>query len=348
MGIKRVKMNKLFNLVYSYISTYFSKTPAFVRVIPTDRCNLNCQYCWQKDNDSYEMKLEEYLDCLKKSKSLNVGLITFLGGEPMLWPHIYKAIKETTEKNILTDLTTNGTLLNEDTINLLGASGLDYLNISVDVKDPNQISQKNSVFKSDTLNALEHAKLKYGMHFRFNSVIAKGNFENTKKIIEFSKENNVQLSLGYIVPPVDNSRVADGTIYFSLEDIDELEEIISYILSKKKEGYPVIDPDSYFKNIFSYLRGENFWNCNYPSRYGWINVTPNGKIRSCTKKMDEIDVDFVDINQEKYKELRDLFKENVKKCNVNCYSNCAYDSYYYTHNKLEMMKKISRRIKWNL
>jgi len=291
------------------------------------------------------MTLAEYRLYLEKAKQLKIGMITFLGGEPMLWKPLYEAIAESSRKNILTDLTTNGLLLNAKTIKMLGEAGLDYLNISVDGIKINEVTKKNSVIRKNLIDDLKTARKKYRLHFRLNSVIFKNNFEDIKQLIEFSKEHNVQLSLGYIVPPIEKNQLSEQDIYFGKQDKAELEEIIAYILSKKKSGYPIIDPDSYFENIFRFLNHEQFWECNYPTRYGWINVTPNGKIRSCTKKMDELAFNFLELNPEIYKKIRKILDDNVKQCNTNCYSNCAYDSYFYAHNKVEMLKKVVGRIK---
>lgn len=340
-----VKTAKFKNLVSAYISSYLYSTPAFVRMIPTDKCNLNCKYCWQKDDTSKEMTYEEFSQYLEKAVSLKVGLITFLGGEPMVWESLFDAISLCSKKHVLSDLTTNGTLLDQKSIMSLGEAGLDYLNISVDSLVPSRISVKNSINRDSLIKYLNEAKSKFRMHFRFNSVIFKNNFKNIKELIEFSKDNNVQISLGFIVPPFNNDQINEQSIYFEKTDNELLQEITEYILEKKRNGYPIIDPDSYFKNIFRYLNREKFWDCNYPTRYGWINVTPNGKIRTCTKKMDELDIKFMDLDLARLKNIREIMKNNVKECNINCYSNCAYDSYFYTHYKLQMFKKILTRLK---
>jgi len=340
-----VKTAKFKNLINAHISSHLHSTPAFVRIIPTDKCNLNCKYCWQKDDTSNEMSFDDFSKNLEKASSLKVGLITFLGGEPMLWAPLYDAIALCSKKSILTDLTTNGTLLNPESIELLGKAGLDYLNISIDGLEPSPVSAKNSIIRKNLIEYLRAAKSKYRMHFRFNSVIYKNNFEDLKDLIEFAKEHNVQISLGFVVPPVSEIRRKDENIYFEKSDQKLLQEIVEYILKKKKDGYPIIDPDSYFENIFRFLDREKFWECNYPTRYGWINVTPDGKIRTCTKKMDEMDIKFQDLDANKLKDLRKILSEKVEECNIDCYSNCAYDSYFYTHHKLQMLKKIMSRFK---
>jgi len=313
-------------------------------MIPTDRCNLNCGYCWQKRNDPREMSISEFNAYLAKAKKLGVGIITFLGGEPMIWLGLYDAISSCTRANVLTDLTTNGTLLNAATIEQLGQAGLDYLNISVDGIEPTAVSSKNSIVRGDTLSLLKQARRKHGMHFRINSVIYKNNFEQVKAMIEFARQHNVQISLGYVVPPFEGGHSSDDGIYFGLKDEKLLKEIVDYIIAKRRQGYPIIDPEEYFTGIFRFLRREKFWDCNYPKRYGWVNVTPSGKVRSCTKKMDELDYDFLDLDGARLKSLREVLAGKVAKCNPHCYSNCAFDSHFYTHNKLAFLKKIIDRM----
>lgn len=335
---------KFKNLAGAYLSSARHGTPAFVRILPTDRCNLDCAYCWQRDDASADMTLDAFRRHLEKAVELRVGLITFLGGEPMIWGPLYDAVALCTERRILTDLTTNGTLLTPKTVDRLGAAGLDYLNISVDGSKASAVTRKTSVFRPGLMEALMEARSKYHLHARLNSVIFKDNFEEIRTLMDFSRRWNVQLSLGFIVPPLQPSKRSAADIYFSRDDEPLLQSFVEEILRRKREGVPVIDPDSYFQDVFKFLRREKFWDCNYPTRYGWVNVTPSGRIRSCTKKMDELDFRFLDLDAERLKEVRAVLKEKVRTCNLDCYSNCAYDSYFYTHHKGEMLKKILRRL----
>jgi len=277
------------------------------------------------------MSWDLFSEVLEKAISLNLGFISFLGGEPMLWEHLYDAIGLCSKHNILTDMTTNGTMLNDETIQRLGSSGLDYLNISVDTKDNYSVSRKNALFDNSVVEALKSAEKTYDVKLRMNAVIYNNNFEDLKLLMELSNRIKIPISLGFIVPDIKDA--GSKEIYFAEEDAGLLEEIVDYILKKKKEKYPIIDPDPYFTNILRFLKHENFWKCNYPTRYGWINVTSNGAIRSCTKKMDEIGIDFLSLTPERIETLRKTLKASVKDCNPYCYSNCAYDSAYYKKNK---------------
>ncbi|MBL0177418.1 MAG: radical SAM protein [Ignavibacteria bacterium] len=340
-----MRIAKFENLAKAYVSSYRHGTPAFVRMLPTDRCNLQCSYCWQRDNTSTDMSLAFFQAHLEKAKELRVGLMTFLGGEPMLWNPLPEAVALCTEQHVLTDLTTNGTLLTAERIEQLGAAGLDYLNISVDGASASPVSFKTSIFESGLIEALKAARAKHGMHARINSVIYKNNFDEIRTLIEFSHRRDIQLSLGFIVPPLNLAQRSADDIFFSRDDEPLLHDIVDHILEKKRAGYPIIDPDAYFENIFKFIHREKFWECNYPTRYGWINVTPTGQLRSCTKKMDALDVRFLDLDLATLRDVRAILKKNVESCNIDCYSNCAYDSYFYTHNKGEFLKKILHRIR---
>lgn len=347
MGRTWTKGRKFANLAVANLSSYVSGTPAFVRVIPTDRCNLSCSYCWQHDQRSADMTLDTFLACLEHAVRLRVGLITFLGGEPMLWEPLTHAIAACTRRHVLTDMTTNGSLLDGDTILALGRAGLDYLNISLDGLEDSPVSKKSIAGRAGLIADLERARSMYGLHFRMNAVIFRNNFKTIRDLLDFANSQRVQISLGFIVPPLDDETGGEERIHFTLEDEKLLHEIVEYLLAKKRSGYPIIDPDAYFTGVFQYLRGDKFWDCNYPTRYGWINVTAQGKIRSCTKAMDELDVRFTDLDRQKVGELRAIYQRKVAACNVHCYSNCAFDSYYYTHHKVEMAKRIFARVMQN-
>ena len=326
-----MKLLKNLNFVKNLAISYFQQTALFVRIIPSDNCNLNCRYCYQKRINAPVMQWDFFCKALEKAVELRVGLVNFLGGEPMLWEHLYDAIALCSKRRILTDMTTNGTLLDDAAIKKLGASGLDYLNISVDTRDRFSVSKKNSLFNPGVVEALRLARQNHGMKFRMNSVICKNNFEDVKLLLELSKGQNIPLSLCFVVP--DMNGVENSELHFTENDAGLLREMVDYVLRKKKEGCPVIDPDSYFTNVFKFVRRERFWLCNYPTRFGWINVTANGTVRNCTKKMEDTGVDFLSLTPCKIQGLKKMLEASVEKCNPFCYSNCAYDSAFYKKHK---------------
>ncbi len=335
------KKKKYINLARALTVNTFVPSAPFLRIIPTDRCNLKCRYCWQRRDESYEMTEEEFLKYLEKAKELNTGVLSFLGGEPMIWKPLCTAVSACTKQNLLTDITTNGTLLNEQTITALGEAGLDYLNISVDGIKANDITKKDSVIRRDLLDILMSAQKKYRMRFRINAVLYKNNIEDVKQLVEEAGTYRVPITIGYVVPPLEKTGDEED-IYFSHDDRELLEDIIGFLKQRRGlfKGYRIVDPQPYFENVFRFLDHESFWECNYPKRFGWINVTPDGRLRSCTKKMDELDIHISDLDRKGIKKLKTLLKEKVEKCNPHCYSNCAYTGYYYLNHKIKAFTRM--------
>ena len=334
------KPKKLMRITCSYIRGKFIPTPVFLRLIPTDRCNLCCKYCFQYDNKSHIMTKEEFDSYFNKAVGLGSGIISFLGGEPMMWPHIYYAIQKCTDRAIMTEMSTNATLLSDKNLEKLGIAGLDMLNLSVDSLTQTDQSNKNLLTKNDLAHRLEIFRKKYKTHVRLNAVITKHNIDDIGKLMDFAHELNYPLSLGFVVPLIFKKEKFEGNnLLFTKSDFPILKKTVKMILDKKRKGYNIIDPDSYFEGIFDFINGTNDWDCKFSKKYSGIIIAPDGRLRSCTKLMGYMNYKFLDLNPEMIKEVREKIKKIIDKCNPYCYSNCAYAGYYYPQHKFEFLVK---------
>jgi MoaA/NifB/PqqE/SkfB family radical SAM enzyme len=321
---------KIARLVWALARNAVQYTAPFVRFIPTDRCNLDCRYCFQKSADPREMTLAEFETYLEKAHVLGIGMASFLGGEPLTWGPLVDGVALCTERGVFSDITTNGTLLNSEKLDRLGRAGLDLLNVSADVIDVSEVTAKNAVFRQTLIEGLEAMQREHGTRVRINSVFYRDNSDSIKGLVELAHRHGFPISVGFVVPHFNQGDGDD--ISFSLDDRGLLEDMVGYLIDRKDRGYRIIDTRHYFRNVFRFLDRERFWECNYGRRIGWLNVTPSGRIRSCTKKMDEMDVRFLDLTPAKIKALRREFRAATDRCNVDCYSNCAYNGYYFFRN----------------
>jgi len=96
----------------------------YVRV--TERCNLDCTYCFLKGRkgscDVSPEMVEEIIKYLRNNYREDdpENRIVFTGGEPLLVPHIIAdIIRETRDLGFEYGLQTNGTLLGSVCVNLL-------------------------------------------------------------------------------------------------------------------------------------------------------------------------------------------------------------------------------------
>ncbi len=117
--------------------------PILAQIIPIRRCNLACTYCNEFDKDSPPVPTKEMLRRIDKLTEFGTGIITFSGGEPTLHPDLDDLIRRARTGGAIVTVITNGYLLTPDRIKRLNAAGLDYLQISIDNVQPDDVSKKS-------------------------------------------------------------------------------------------------------------------------------------------------------------------------------------------------------------
>ncbi len=98
----------------------------------TERCNMNCTYCVNDRNSEPMSEEVMYRACDLAFSAGNSAGICFFGGEPLLHKElIYKAISYCTKKSAETGMkirykmTTNGTLLDEEFLDIAAKAGIE-------------------------------------------------------------------------------------------------------------------------------------------------------------------------------------------------------------------------------
>src|SRR5918911_2066341 len=148
-----------------------SKHPVLAHVIPMRRCNLACAYCNEYDNYSKPVPVEEMRRRLDKLAELRTSIVTISGGEPLMHPQIYELVAHIRRRGMVAGLITNGFYLTPEKIKKLNRAGLEYLQISIDNVEPDEVSKKSLRLLDKRLQWLaEHADF----HVNINSVIGGG------------------------------------------------------------------------------------------------------------------------------------------------------------------------------
>ncbi len=117
--------------------------PILAQIIPIRRCNLACTYCNEYDNFSPPVPTDEMLRRIDTLADFGTGIITFSGGEPTLHPDLDFLIRRVRERGSIATIITNGLLLTPERIQALNRAGLDYLQISIDNAEPDDVSKKS-------------------------------------------------------------------------------------------------------------------------------------------------------------------------------------------------------------
>src|SRR6202795_4688577 len=133
--------------------------PLLVQIIPIRRCNIDCGYCNEYDKVSAPVPAATMRRRIDKLADLGTSVVAFSGGEPMLHPDLDDLIRHIRTRGMMAGLITNGYFLVPKRIEHLNAAGLDFLQISIDNVEPDEVSKKSLRVLDRKLQDLrEHAE----------------------------------------------------------------------------------------------------------------------------------------------------------------------------------------------
>ena len=100
-------------------------------------CNYRCEFCYagfESQRKQPKMSLEEGIEIVQDLALSGVEKINFVGGEPMLHPHLDEWIKESKSCGMVTSIVSNGTNMTIEWLTEMRPH-LDWLGLSVDASN---------------------------------------------------------------------------------------------------------------------------------------------------------------------------------------------------------------------
>jgi len=154
---------------------------------PTSRCKTNCIYCYAPRADAgrkREMALERILEILQQAWAAGVRQVNLCGGDGFARSDFLTIVEEAVRTGFVTDISTKVPLTTAQA-ERLAASGLDYLQISIDSADP-AISDRmvgrrgHHAALVESIRALRAA----GLYLRTNTVVTRHNLSTIAATVE--------------------------------------------------------------------------------------------------------------------------------------------------------------------
>ncbi len=277
--------------------------PLLVHLIPIRRCNLSCTYCNEFDNFSKPVPTDQMLRRVDKLAELGTSVITISGGEPLLHPELDDIVHRMEQHGIVSGLITNGYLLTADRIQRLNRSGLEWLQISIDNVNPDEVSKKSLKVLDRKLQLLaEHADF----HVNINSVVGGGVSKPQDALVIGRRA----LELGFS-STVGIIHDGDG----QLQPLGEEERRV-YHEMKQLEKRSFTRVNAFQDNIA--LGRPNQWRCRAGSRY--LYICEDGLVHYCSQQRG-----YPAVPLEKYTRAdlrREFFTE--KSCAPHCTVSCVH------------------------
>lgn len=292
----------------------FERPIISLRITITNRCNENCIYCHHDGmvSSKDEMTPDELFKICKIAKRIGVKKIRLSGGDPL----VRKDIVEIVDKIASLDfkdisLTTNGVLLEKYAEDLKNA-GLDRVNVSLDTL--NRDTYK-FVTNMDYLNEAKAGILKaveVGLYpVKINMVIMKDiNHNEVKDMFNFCKEHGIILQLIELIESenCDDDKFS-GEYHYPLDSYEKrLADIADNVRERKfMQGRKKYYIDGGEIEIVRPVDNSTF--CANCSR---LRITPNGKIKPCLLRNDNL-VELISHirNGESEEKLEEIFINGI-------------------------------------
>jgi MoaA/NifB/PqqE/SkfB family radical SAM enzyme len=275
--------------------------PLLVHVIPMRRCNLSCTYCNEFDDFSKPVPLEEMFRRIDRLGAMGTAVVTISGGEPLLHPELDAIIARIRKNGIIAGLITNGYLLVADRIERLNRAGLEYLQISIDNVQPDDVSKKSlKVLDQKLVLLAEHAEFQVNI----NSVLGGGvcNPEDALKIAHRAIALGFTSTVGII---------HDGNGQLQALGLRE-REIFDEIMSLGKRSFTRVN--GFQHNIAAGL--ENNWRCRAGSRY--LYVCEDGLVHYCSQQRGYPGIPLAEYTDEQRRREFLTKKGCAPRCTVSC------------------------------
>jgi len=151
-------------------------------------CTCKCVFCkrWLEGPKRVkeELTFDQIISMIDQAYELGVRLVTLSGGEPLLKKGILDAMMYAKKKGMMTNITDNGTLINEKNVDEI-LSAFDIINISLDSLDPkkhDKIRGVKGTFKK-AMNSIRLLKKRSkGTVINVQSVLNSENLDDLKKM----------------------------------------------------------------------------------------------------------------------------------------------------------------------
>ncbi len=261
-----------------------------LRVSLTQECNLRCFYCHNEGEEqglqNTSLRLIEIKRLLDTASELGMYKVKYSGGEPLLHPEIEKIIEYSSGLMEDVSLTTNGVLLERNAKKLRDA-GLDRVNVSLDVIDPEtyeKITGEPKLFK--VKKGIERANEVGLFPVKINMLLMEGLNENSvEDMIEFASETG---SILQIIEMTSNEEEIDREIYrdyhISLEELaSKLEKSSVRTKTRRmhaRKKYFLEDPEVEVELVRTMHNSSFCKNCTR------LRVTSRAELKPCLLRTD--------------------------------------------------------------
>ncbi|MGQ9702924.1 MAG: radical SAM protein [bacterium] len=210
----------------------------------TNLCNLRCLHCYTLPlSGKLDLTLSQTLHIIEKLLPYGLKEVNFSGREPTLWKDLPILIEKCVEKNLIVNVTTNGTALDKSSLENLLRAKLNMLVFSLDgasAEVHDEIRGRGNFLKTiDTLKRSKEYLRKFNLptQIGISCTLQRHNIDDLTNIISLCDFLNIDLLVINPVSLYGNASEKKTLLYLSPEDIFNFWMKVCDEYSKAKPNY---------------------------------------------------------------------------------------------------------------
>ncbi|MEM7126894.1 MAG: GTP 3',8-cyclase MoaA [Chloroflexota bacterium] len=287
----------------------------YMRISLTDACNLRCVYCMPEKMQFRPkeelMSDDEILYLVKVGASLGVNKIRLTGGEPTIRPGIVDLVRQIAETPGVDDLamTTNAILLDK-LAKPLAQAGLSRVNISIDTLDPekfHRITRWGHI--EDVWRGIDAAREAGMTPIKLNSVVVRNfNEEDMIDLARLTVDQDLDMRFIEMMPFGEVNDFQQSNVV----TFEEMRQKVEAVFGPLEEAsYDFLDPSRPFRirgavGTLGFISSVTEPFCQGCGR---VRLTPDGKLRLCLLRDDEVDLLTPLRDGASFEEMRTLMRD---------------------------------------
>ncbi len=264
-------------------------TPFLISWNITKRCNLRCVHCYldavELEQGAGELATHEAKKIIDEIASVNPqAMLILTGGEPLLRNDCMELTRYASDKGLMVVMGTNGTLLNDPTVEKMIRSGVKGVGISLDSIAPKYHDKFRGLEGAweKTTAGMEILK-KHGLDFQVQVTVTKDNYSDIPAVIEYSYKKGARAAnIFFLVCTGRGQEMTDITP-------QQYEETLTYLVKAEKdyEGKMMVRARCapHFLRIAHKLNPESQLLKGATSGCiagtGYFRITPEGDVTPC-------------------------------------------------------------------
>ncbi|MFA6217644.1 MAG: radical SAM protein [Candidatus Omnitrophota bacterium] len=315
----------------------------------TNRCNLQCAMCQIPLRAAPEMTTPELKGLIEDIVDLHPRSIVFSGGEPLMRPDIGELIAFANQRKVNTCLTSNGTMITDQTAAMLASSGVGVVNVSIEGGQEIHDALRGRGNYKKAVDALENLR-RHKIETTIATMVCNLNFGSLSEVMELAARFGVTTVKFQPFSDIFLKDKADAGRFFCGEKtIDDIRGNIEKVIELSRKYRISTNPPAYLRNIPEYLTGMSKYSTNVQCPALWTScpISSEGDVHLCwvlseivignckSKKITEI---WGSVAHDRLR--KSVLKDKCSGCLMSC-----YDTQYGTNSIPELIALKARKIK---